>query len=254
MACYQTNGRGQYGRQWQSPLGNLCVSSTLPQLPTVPARVSISENLAGATLSQYSTLLPMLLAKEVVRELCANGYPVWLKWPNDIVLWADSNANGPGLWGKAGGLLLENKRGVLTFGLGLNFAPKTDLQVHPISANELPTIPAASLRDSPGMTSDLLEFWLACVSRLQLAWARWLDYPHVDNLVAEIEPHLAFRNDWVEWFGFEHAGAGQNTHRQVPAQRALGILRGLGSRGELLLETSGGLQHKVKGSLRPLQK
>lgn len=70
LAAQQTAGRGQWGRQWQSQPGGLYLSVALS--PSIPAADAPHLTLASAwgiasTLRQYQI-------------------PVWLKWPNDLVL------------------------------------------------------------------------------------------------------------------------------------------------------------------------
>ncbi len=99
MAANQQAGRGQWGRQWQSPPGGLYLSLGLkPDLP--------------ASQSPYLTLAS---AWGVATSLANLGLPVQVKWPNDLV------AGGK----KLGGVLAEThlERGrvkTVVIGLGLN--------------------------------------------------------------------------------------------------------------------------------------
>ena len=92
----QTEGRGQLRRAWHSPRGNLYVSFRLPRDPVF----------AGDAAS-------LVVGYVVVRALRLLGFPLSLKWPNDIVL--DQTD-------KVGGILLEERDGVLIAGLGLNLS------------------------------------------------------------------------------------------------------------------------------------
>ncbi|WGK69244.1 hypothetical protein P0082_12335 [Candidatus Haliotispira prima] len=253
MACYQEQGRGQYGRQWQSPLGNLCVSQLLPDFP------GSGEGLARQSLSEYRNLLPMLVVGVIVGVLQDCGYPVLLKWPNDIVL-------AGRIPGKAGGLLLEHRNGSLALGLGLNFAPvqefshlqKANLQETnlngPGQANaDLPVLPIVSLPwppDNQDSQFSLPDLWQLCSDELRRAWQRWLqlDGP---SLHRQVENILAFRGEMVQFFEFETFSEADSN--QTPRVRCThGCLHGLGAHGELILETPTGFQHKLRGSLRPI--
>ncbi|MBD2257104.1 biotin--[acetyl-CoA-carboxylase] ligase [Pseudanabaena sp. FACHB-2040] len=101
IARSQKAGRGQWGRQWQSPRGGLYLSLALQ--PEVPAGSSSQLTLAGAW--------------GIATSLSNLGLPVQLKWPNDIVFQGR----------KLGGILTETRvdRGQITaavVGVGLNFS------------------------------------------------------------------------------------------------------------------------------------
>jgi BirA family biotin operon repressor/biotin-[acetyl-CoA-carboxylase] ligase len=70
IACQQTAGRGQWGRQWQSLVGGIYLSVALtPQIPAVAA-----------------PHLTLCSAWGIATALRQHQIPVWLKWPNDIIL------------------------------------------------------------------------------------------------------------------------------------------------------------------------
>lgn len=99
IARSQNAGRGQWGRQWQSPPGGLYLSLALQ--PEVPAVLSSQLTLAGAwgVATSFSNL----------------GLPVQVKWPNDLV--------SDGL--KLGGILTEtriekNQVATAVIGIGIN--------------------------------------------------------------------------------------------------------------------------------------
>lgn len=100
IATQQTSGRGQWGRQWQSPTGGLYLSMAIdPQLE--------------ATSSYQLTLAS---AWGITAQLRKCGIPLGIKWPNDLVL------NGR----KLGGILTETKvnKGQISqaiIGVGINW-------------------------------------------------------------------------------------------------------------------------------------
>lgn len=102
QAVSQTSGRGQLRRRWVSPPGNIYAALRLPSLPPF-----------DGTAAAPATGLLLACA------LRAEGWPVLLKWPNDLVL---SLPEGPR---KLAGILLEERGGVLLAGIGVNvsFAP-----------------------------------------------------------------------------------------------------------------------------------
>jgi BirA family biotin operon repressor/biotin-[acetyl-CoA-carboxylase] ligase len=97
LAARQTKGRGRAGRSWVSPEGGLYLSVVLrPALPP-----------------HKWALLPLAVGSAVVGLLRDEGFPVDLKWPNDVLLAGR----------KAGGILMESRLGpepFLVVGLGLN--------------------------------------------------------------------------------------------------------------------------------------
>ena len=100
IAERQTSGRGQWGRQWSSPLGGLYLSIAIePNLP-----VTKSFQLTMSTVWGIATVLR------------AYELPVLIKWPNDLILTKR----------KLGGILTETKihAGTVTkavVGVGINW-------------------------------------------------------------------------------------------------------------------------------------
>lgn len=100
LAVSQTAGRGQLRRPWASPPGNIYAALRLPI-------VSPFDGTAASPVVGF--LLALALREE--------GWPVELKWPNDLVL----NAIG-GVPRKLAGILLEERGGILLAGIGVNVA------------------------------------------------------------------------------------------------------------------------------------
>ena len=96
LASAQSQGRGQMRRDWSSPRGNMYLSLLLPE----------------SELFQHegSAIVVGYLVAKALRSL---GHDVYLKWPNDIVT-ADLR--------KVGGILLEERDGVVMAGIGMNLA------------------------------------------------------------------------------------------------------------------------------------
>lgn len=128
IALQQSAGRGQWGRQWSSPLGGLYLSRYFePQLPP--------EDGAQLTLAA---------AWGLAQTLRDRGVPVALKWPNDLVVQGR----------KWGGLLTETRlvggaiaRAVT--GLGLNWSnpvPDTGINALEMFADR-PVPPIGSLAE-----------------------------------------------------------------------------------------------------------
>ncbi|WP_017661574.1 biotin--[acetyl-CoA-carboxylase] ligase [Baaleninema simplex] len=83
IAARQTAGRGQWSRQWDSSVGGLYLSAYWTvEVPT-----------------RYSGQLTLASAWGIATILRSRSIPVWLKWPNDVLL------NGR----KLGGILTETR-------------------------------------------------------------------------------------------------------------------------------------------------
>jgi BirA family biotin operon repressor/biotin-[acetyl-CoA-carboxylase] ligase len=101
IAAQQTAGRGQWGRQWQSHPGGLYLS------------LALAPNLAASQSAQ----LTLCSAWGIASALRSYGIPVFLKWPNDLIL----------LGRKLGGILTEThvQQGQITkavVGVGINWS------------------------------------------------------------------------------------------------------------------------------------
>ncbi len=95
VAEAQTEGRGQYGRVWSSPQGNIYCS------------VAFQSDLCPNVL--------IMAASVVIRRALGNFCDVSIKWPNDLFVQNQ----------KVGGMLLERaaNRWILGFGINALYAP-----------------------------------------------------------------------------------------------------------------------------------
>ena len=127
----QTAGRGQYGRHWMSPRGNIFACIRLPfEAPFTDLRCGVA----------VSLIIASGLAKLGVRTA--------IKWPNDIVLREKSG------WGKVAGILVEQKGELLLAGIGINVQEKPDLH----AMREGAALPPARLCDA-GITLSAAKIW-----------------------------------------------------------------------------------------------
>ena len=103
----QKTGRGQFRRNWVSPVGNLYASWVWPEL-------------SGSNISNVyqENLLPLVAAYIVVRGLELLGIHVQIKWPNDLIY---KNR-------KIGGILVEQRDKKIIVGIGINMASAPSLQ------------------------------------------------------------------------------------------------------------------------------
>ncbi len=160
LSLYQWAGRGQFGRSWVSPVGNLYAAWRVPE------RAAEVEGLALALRMGYA----------VVQVLTELGLPVLLKWPNDVVL------DGT----KVAGLLCEQRGKVVMVGLGINLVSSP----HRDDLREDTVVPAGSLRQW-GIGISPLDLWL----RVRSVAEACLERPPP---VAALERLLAYRGRWVE--------------------------------------------------------
>lgn len=96
LAVSQRKGRGQLRRDWSSPPGNIYAAWVWP----------------AARNEQLAAMAPVLVGYCLAEGLAAQGVPVRIKWPNDLLL-ADC---------KVGGVLLEERNGRTLAGIGINCA------------------------------------------------------------------------------------------------------------------------------------
>lgn len=99
LVSSQRRGRGQLRREWLSPAGNIYAALRLP----------LQEPFSGSAASAATGAM-------LAAALNGMGFPVRLKWPNDLAL---LDRNGAA---KVAGILLEERAGVLLAGIGINVA------------------------------------------------------------------------------------------------------------------------------------
>lgn len=92
----QTAGKGRHGRPWESPLGNLYISTLIRMRPSDPA---------AATLA----LVAAVALEETVSVF---GVHPMLKWPNDLLVGG----------AKLSGILLERADDAVVVGFGVNLS------------------------------------------------------------------------------------------------------------------------------------
>ncbi len=214
LAESQTQGRGQLGRTWISPRGNVYAALRLPAVPPFTS---------DAAAPAIGGMLAMILT-----EL---GIPVWVKWPNDLVL---SMPRGTVLYRKVGGILLEERNGMLLMGLGLNIsnAPEDALlrADHAVPAGCIP-ISAFSSRDM----NSIGDIWIFILRALQ----QLMDDGLSRNWRSLAEARMLARGEQVELTD----GPGETV-------MAHGRLVGLDASGGIRLRTPHGIVTYTTGSLR----
>ena len=138
LAARQTQGRGQLGRHWQSPKGNLYAALRLPDCPP------FSEN---AVAPAVGALLATMLAQL--------GFAIWIKWPNDLVL---ATQDDDKTFRKVGGILIEERNGAILAGIGFNISSApSDTLMRANRALPAGCLSTDSLRECG--FSSLLDIW-----------------------------------------------------------------------------------------------
>ncbi|NJB66919.1 BirA family biotin operon repressor/biotin-[acetyl-CoA-carboxylase] ligase [Desulfobaculum xiamenense] len=133
LATSQTAGRGQLRHEWSSPQGNLYAAWVLPRFAP-----------------EWDVLLPLVLGVICAETLDEFGIGAQIKWPNDLLV--DGR--------KVGGILVEERGGILIAGLGLNIvrSPGDD------AIREAWSPGAASLADFAEPPTPI-RLWSALVER-----------------------------------------------------------------------------------------
>ncbi len=220
LAESQNAGRGQTRRQWHSPQGNIYAALRLP------AQGIFSTTAAAPALS---TLL--LLAMQNM------ACPLRLKWPNDLVLPINNH--------KVGGILLEERQGILLAGIGINVshAPQENIlrKNHALSAGILPHI--SGVVDSVTLLNDsVFDIENAMTQALWLHLVSHIYFCYKSKLLDD-----GTWKDLAESFLLWH---GQHVELDDGQEKIYGILHGLGNLGEIVMNIHGRLQQYTSGSLR----
>lgn len=208
VAARQEQGRGQLRRDWVSIPGNLHVTLRLPELPVA-----------------FAALCPLLLGYAASAALDTLGVDTQVKWPNDLLTRE----------GKVGGILVEERRGMLLAGMGLNLS-------HAPMADELRrdrSLAATVLRLDP--PRGPLAAWLALGSAMRRALDDALTGSPHDFLSRLLRPRLAF--------------LGRRVRVVDGSTQVEGFIEGLAEDGSLCIRGTGregGMLRLYSGSVYPL--
>ena len=204
----QSAGRGRGGRPWVSPAGHIYAALLLPGSPPFDG--------PGAALA---------LAWFLTEALAESGWDLEIKWPNDLI-WKG---------GKAAGVLLEARRGLVVAGVGLNLgAPPPGVERGPGQP------PAAALPGAP----PPLDLWPELVKNISLRYNSKITPWVMAETVVAAEKKLWRRNGSIRVLG--PAAEPPADVLELP-----GRLTGLGPSGQLLLDNGGRLFQIWSGALVP---
>ncbi|WP_028050985.1 biotin--[acetyl-CoA-carboxylase] ligase [Cellulomonas sp. URHD0024] len=158
IAEHQAAGRGRAGRTWETP-GGTSLTCSFAVRPVVPA----------STLGWLS-LLAGLGAVNALRATA--GVPAVLKWPNDLLVPAETEIDGWGPVRKVGGILAEvvpmsdGGPAAVVIGIGINVSQGVD---------ELPVPSATSLALAGAQHVDREGLLVSLVDALIAVTRRWRD-------------------------------------------------------------------------------
>jgi len=160
IAQSQMHGRGQLGRNWLSPKGNLYSTIRLPD-----------------QCKGLKNMLPLGIAVVITRILEHFQIHAKIKWPNDILL----NKR------KIGGILIEERGEAVFAGIGLNVATSPSVYLPQKNFR----IPAGCLADF-GCRAGVHQIWRLITPELRKRLLGWLDDPR--DLRNEMKSRLAYKN------------------------------------------------------------
>ena len=227
LCLSQTSGRGQMRRAWASPVGNAYAALRLPNKGTF-ATFAAAPAIGG------------LMAEALHQE----GFTVLLKWPNDLLQPGEGMVAGilPNReqCHKVGGILLEERRGALIAGIGLNIASAPDASTlrdnYVFSAGVLERICTKSQNctsekktNKSSKSEMIFPLWKRLVERIFSCYGYSSDYASWWPDLAE--KHLAFRGCHVS---LADACPEDDTLVRIPCE---GIVDGVSLSGALRLRT-----------------
>ncbi len=224
LASCQNAGRGQTRRPWQSPKGNLYVALRLPNEHPF-------DNTAAAPA----------LSSLIIHVLQSIDCVLHLKWPNDLVNTIKLQ--------KVGGILLEEKQGVIIAGIGINIKHAPSLkymregaalmagnlmfsteQINKINqGNTFKELPEVSFTE---------RFWLYLVRKMYFCYTS--------------ESPEGWGKLWQDKANEVLLWKGQNVYLDDGHKKLYGTLSSLGTKGELELMISEEKQSFFNGSLSSL--
>ena len=211
LASAQTTGRGQYHREWISPKGNIYAALRLPYTPPFIGTE------AAVAIGTWITL-----------ALRKNGYPAFLKWPNDIVI--EQN----GRPAKVCGILLEERNHIIIAGIGVNICdfPQSS-QLRPNTALSASSLQA--IAQLHGLIQPTVKnIWNLLLNQIYSSYTS--SFGQICGWHPATAQCLLWKDSLVTLVNGE--------------EQTSGILREIGTNGELILETGGVSRAYLRGSIR----
>jgi len=213
VAGVQLSGRGQLRRPWVSSAGNLHVSVVMPASPKT-----------GEWRTALDSLLSLFAGYIFSVVLTQLGTNIQLKWPNDLL------QDGK----KVGGLLIEEKNGIVILGLGINLVecPSDEAMREDRSAQ-------AGVLETSDNCGGPLSLWCTLVNRGKSVYSVLLDELEPPQFISLAEKQLA----WVGRKVLVREGNENSYHAEI---------LGLSPDGGLLLRRGSQEAVLYSGSIFPL--
>ncbi|HET7816070.1 MAG TPA: biotin--[acetyl-CoA-carboxylase] ligase [Sphingomicrobium sp.] len=190
VALEQEAGRGRQGREWVAGEGNFYGSTLVALRPSDPAAQSLS-------------LAAGLALIEAV-DLAAPGWPLMLKWPNDLLLGT----------AKLAGVLLERSGDRVVAGFGVNLGKAPQVEGREVASLGGAILPQAFAPLLAGSFARLLGLWRSA------------------------EPEALAR----AWLMRAHPVGTPLTVHVAPGETATGTFDGIEPDGALRLRREGGVE------------
>ena len=162
LAASQWAGKGQLGRVWFSPVGNIYGTLHLP-----------------ASALPHSNHLALLMGYVLVAGLADIGVEAKLKWPNDLII----NRK------KVGGILVEQRGDTCMVGVGINLVSCPGK----LEIRNQQSIPSACLKDF-GIDIEPLLLWQHLVKTGRSVF-NTIIMSEIADVIANINESLAFIGD-----------------------------------------------------------
>ncbi len=214
VAVTQQEGRGQLRRHWVSPPGNLHVSVVMPGYTG-------RHDLWGDCMA---ALQPLVAGYVFVAALEQMGAHIKLKWPNDFLQGER----------KVGGMLLEERNGVIVLGMGINLvASPDDSEMRKDSAAKAGILQLSAGRSTP------LGVWKCLVNRSKNIYTALIDAFSPSEFISLAAERLA----WVGRLILVREGGDQVYQARI---------MGLSSDGGLVLDRNGRKETLYSGSILPV--
>jgi BirA family biotin operon repressor/biotin-[acetyl-CoA-carboxylase] ligase len=165
LVAAQRSGRGQSGRVWHSPPGNVYGSLRLPTFD-----------------STWRNTTSLLVGAGVLSVLLEMNLDARIKWPNDILVGSR----------KVCGILIEERHDLVKAGIGLNLksAPSPHLMRDGYAAQ------AAFLADF-GVKISPAEMWIRLVRRIKKVVIKTTSGLSREEFVENMVPRLAYLGETV---------------------------------------------------------
>jgi len=228
LVLSQWAGRGQFGRTWQSPPGNIYASWRLPDPPR-----------------PWAGMLSLVVGYMIIQGLMSAGIEVQLKWPNDLVIKRK----------KVGGILIEARGDTFIAGVGVNLISNMEeLQIDDHHA-----LSPTSLKAEVGFSASPLALWTWLVQTGQSCYHETImdsakrlpppaipisSGPAIERFISQLRPHMAFMGEEVNINDYHGGRAGARLYRAR--------IVGLDQSGGLLIWASGKEKVIHSGRIYPL--